>query len=397
MNSLLEARVAIVLEWFQKFGGVERVVAGMREAFPQADLFALVHDQASLVGTPLEGVPVQTSFIQNLPLSKERYRSYLPLMPLAVEQFDLRAYDLVLSSSHTVSKGVLTSSEQLHVSYTHTPVRYAWDLYQDYLEDAGLTRGPKSVAARLLLHYLRAWDASAANRVDAYLANSSYVARRIAKLYRRPAQVVHPPVDVNAFRHDLSRGDSYVTVSRFVPYKRLDIIVEAFTRMHKPLVVIGDGPDRERLKRMAGPSVKFLGYQPDRVIADHLQRARAFVFAAKEDFGIAPVEAQAAGCPVIAYGRGGALETVVGSPASNATGIFFDHQSPKGLEEAVRLFEGREEFDPDTCRRNAERFGQERFQENFRALMEDLWYKFQRGERLERSIDFTHAPVFKEG
>ena len=393
MNSLSEARVAIVLEWFQKFGGVERVVAGMRKSFPQADLFALVHDYAELVGTPLEGIPVQTSFIQSLPFSKGRYRSYLPLMPLAVEQFDLRSYDLVLSSSHTVSKGALTNSEQLHVSYTHTPVRYAWDLYQDYLEDAGLTRGLKSAAVRLVLHYLRAWDISAANRVDAYLANSSYVAQRIAKLYRRFAQVVHPPVDVDAFRHDLSRGGSYVTVSRFVPYKRLDIIVEAFTRMHKPLVVIGDGPDRARLERMAGSSVTFLGYQPDRVIADHLQRARAFVFAAKEDFGIAPVEAQAAGCPVIAYGRGGALETVVGSPAIDATGIFFDHQSPEELEKAVRLFERQGDFDPNVCRRNAERFGQERFQENFRTLVEDLWYRFQRGERLEHSMDFIYPPA----
>ena len=379
-----EARVAIVLEWFQRFGGVERVVAGMREAFPQADLFALVHDPDGLASTPLEGVPVQTSFIQRLPRSKEKYRSYLPLMPLAVEQFDLRTYDIVLSSSHTVSKGALTRPDQLHVSYTHTPVRFAWDLYLDYLEDAGLTRGLKGGVARALLHYLRVWDTCAANRVDAYLANSLYVARRVEKLYRRPAQVLYPPVEVDRYRHDLDRKDFFVTVSRLVPYKRLDLIVDAFSRMRKPLVVIGDGPDRARLQQMAGRNVRFVGYQPDEVIADHLQRARAFVFAADEDFGIAPVEAQAAGCPVIAYGRGGALETVVGRPARDATGVFFDEQTPEALEAAVRLFEDEEgSFDPQTCRRNAERFGQERFREELRATVEDLWYRLQHGEGLE--------------
>lgn len=379
-----------MLEWFQRFGGVERVVAGMRDVFPQADFFALVHDQDGLTGTPLEGVPVQTSFIQKLPWSKKKYRSYLPLMPLAVEQFDLRPYDVVLSSSHTVSKGVLTRPDQLHVSYTHTPVRFAWDLYLDYLEDGGLTRGTKGAVARLVLHYLRMWDASAANRVDAYLVNSAYVGRRVENLYRRSVRVIHPPVDVNKFRCDLPREDFYITVSRLVPYKRLDIIVDAFTRMHKPLVVIGDGPERARLERMAGPSVRFLGYQPDDTIADYLQRARAFVFAANEDFGIAPVEAQAAGCPVIAYGRGGALETVVGRPAKNATGIFFDDQTPEELGIAVRLFEKQEgKLSAAACRRNAERFAQDRFREQLRTTVEDLWLRFQRGERLDYDDDFA--------
>ena len=384
MKPLSEARVAIVFEWFQRFGGVERVVAEMRETFPGADLFALVHDPDSLAGTPLEGADVRTSFIQGLPRAKEKYRSYLPFMPLAVEQFDLRPYDLVLSSSHTVAKGVLTGADQLHVSYTHTPVRYAWDLYLDYLSGSGLDRGAKGFIARLLLHYLRMWDLSAANRVDAYLANSYYVARRIKKLYRRPAQVVYPPVDTARYQPSPFREQFYVTVSRFVPYKRLDLIVEAFTRMKRPLVVIGDGPDRTRVEQMAGPSVKLLGFQPDEVIVDYLSRARGFVFAAHEDFGIAPVEAQAAGCPVIAYRKGGTLETIVGWPSPGATGVFFDSQTPEALEEAVNLFEAHEEeFSSKACRHNAERFGQERFRQEFRATVEKLWNEFQEGEVLE--------------
>jgi len=381
---LSEARVAIVFEWFQRFGGVERVVAEMRQALPGADLFALVHDSEGVAGTPLEGVPVRTSFIQSLPWAKSKYRLYLPLMPIAVEQFDLRPYDIVLSSSHTVAKGVLTRADQLHVSYVYTPVRYAWDLYFDYLAESGMDRGIKSWLARLVLHYLRLWDVSAANRVDAYLVISSYVARRVCKLYRRTARVIYPPVDVERYRPDLPREEFFVAVSRFVPYKRLDLIAKAFAMMGQELVVIGDGPERFNLERMVEPNVKLLGYQPDDVVADYLQRARAFVFAADEDFGIAPVEAQAAGCPVIAYAKGGALETVVGWPAPEATGIFFDEQTPEALEAAVRLFEDREDdFEPEVCRRNAERFGRERFQVEFRDAVGELWGRFQRGEGLE--------------
>jgi glycosyltransferase involved in cell wall biosynthesis len=305
-------------------------------------------------------------------------------MPLAVEQFDLRRYDLVISSSHTVAKGVLTGADQLHVNYSHTPVRYAWDLYLEYLSRSGMDRGIKGWLARLTLHYLRLWDSSSANRVDAYLANSSYVARRINKLYRRPARVVHPPVDVKRYQSDMPREKFFVAVSRLVPYKRMDLIVESFTRIRKPLVVIGEGPELGKTRRMAGSNVKLLGYQPDEVVADYLQRARAFVFAADEDFGITPVEAQAGGCPVIAYGRGGTLETVTGWPAPDPTGVFFDNQTPEALQEAVKIFERNEaEFTPAACRRNAERFGQERFRSELRATVEDLWNRFQRGERIE--------------
>jgi glycosyltransferase involved in cell wall biosynthesis len=388
MKPLSEARVAIVLEWLQQFGGVERVVAEMRKAFPNADFFALFHDPKGMKGTPLEGVDVSTSFIQSLPMAKEKYRSYLPLMPIAIEQFDLRPYDLVLSSSHTVAKGVLTRADQLHVSYVYTPVRYAWDLYLDYLSNSSMDRGVKSWFARPLLHYIRFWDAATANRVDAYLTVSHYVEQRIRRLYRRPSRVIYPPVDVERYRPDLPRDEFFITVSRLVPYKRVDLIVDAFTRIGHKLIVIGDGPDREKIERSAGPNVKILGYQSDEVVADYLQRARAFIFAADEDFGIAPIEAQAAGCPVIAYGKGGALETVVGWPASNATGMFFDTQTPEAVGAAVKRFEAhKDEFKPQACRRNAVRFSQERFQREFRTIVEELWSKFQRGEDLEQFGD----------
>ena len=356
----------------------------MLEAIPQADLYALVHEPEGLRGTPLEEVPVRPSFIQSLPKAKKRYQMYLPLMPLAVEQFDLRPYDIVLSSSHAVAKGVLTRADQMHVSYTHTPMRYAWDLYLDYLTENSTSWRFTGLPTQLVLHYLRMWDSSAASRVDAYLANSSYVARRISKLYRRPARIIYPPVATKCYRPDLPRGEFFVTVSRFVPYKRVPLIVEAFTRLGRPLVVIGEGPEFEVGRLMAGPNVKLLGYQPDKAVADYLQRAKAFVFAADEDFGIAPVEAQAAGCPVIAYGKGGSLETVVGWPAPDATGVFFDTQTPEAIEAAVKLFEAHEEqFRTEACRRNAERFGQERFQKELRATVEELWSKFQCGEALE--------------
>jgi glycosyltransferase involved in cell wall biosynthesis len=379
-----EVRIAIVHEWPVVYAGSEQVVAAMLEVFPRADLYALVHDPEALHGTPLEGVPVRTSFIQSLPKSKEKYRSYLPLMPLAVEQFDLRHYDIVISSNHAVAKGVLTGSDQLHVSYVHTPVRYAWDLYWDYLTESGLDRGIKGWLARLVLHYIRLWDLSASSRVDAYLANSSYIGRRIGKLYRRPARVIHPPVDVDRYRSDLPREEFFVAVSRFVPYKRLDLIADAFTRIGKSIVIIGEGSEFEKVQHKSGPNVKLLGYQPDAVVADYLQRAKALVFAANEDFGIVPVEAQAAGCPVIAYGRGGTLETVVGWPETNPTGVFFDTQTPGAIEAAVHLFEAHEnEFVPENCRLNAQRFGRERFRWELTAVLQDLWGKFQRNERLE--------------
>jgi glycosyltransferase involved in cell wall biosynthesis len=251
-----------------------------------------------------------------------------------------------------------------------------------------MDRGIRGLLARALLHYIRLWDTGAANRVDAYLTNSHYVQRRIRRLYRRSSRVIYPPVDVGRYRPNLLRDEFFVTVSRFVPYKRVDLIVDSFTKMGRQLVVIGEGPDRPKIERLSGPNVRLLGYQPDDVVADYLQRARAFILAADEDFGIGPIEAQAAGCPVIAYGKGGVKETVVEWPAPNATGVFFDSQTSESLETAVDLFEAHEaEFEPETCRYNAERFGQERFQRDFRATMEELWSRFQLGENLDQCLE----------
>ena len=299
-------RVAVVHEWLDTYAGSERVVREILTLYPDADLFAVVdflnpEDRAKLFNKQ-----AKTSFIQRLPFAAKKFRAYLPLMPVAVEQFDMSAYDLVISSSHAVAKGILTGPDQTHICYCHTPIRYAWDLQHQYLREAGISKGLKSLVARVMLHYIRLWDVRTATGVDQFVANSSYIARRIRKIYGRDAAIIHPPVDIEAFTLVTEKEDFYVTASRMVPYKRMDLIVEAFAQMpDKRLVVLGDGPEMPKLKALAGPNVTLLGYQDDLVLRDHLQRARAFVFAAEEDFGILPVEALACGTPVIAYGRGG--------------------------------------------------------------------------------------------
>ena len=358
-------KVAIVHDWLVVSGGAEKVLEQMIACFPQADIFSLVdflEDRAIV-----HNKPVKTSFIQGLPYAKKKYRGYLPLMPLAIEQFDLSGYDLVLSSSHAVAKGVLVGPDQTHVSYVHSPIRYAWDLQHQYLREARLEHGPRSWAARMLLHYLRNWDARSANGVDRMIANSHFVARRIMKSYRREAAVIAPPVDVHAFEVGDKKGDFYLTASRMVPYKRVDMIVEAFASMpDRKLVVIGDGPQMDLVRSKATSNVSILGYQSFEVLKDHMQRAKAFVYAAEEDFGIAIVEAQACGTPVIAYGKGGALESVVPLGSPGATGLHFTTQTPASLCEAVERFEDcSHAFTTVACRRNAERFGAADFRRRF--------------------------------
>jgi glycosyltransferase involved in cell wall biosynthesis len=369
-------RVALVHDWFTVYAGAERVVEQILRVFPQADVYALVDFLKKEERGFLQGKRAQVSFIQRLPKAQQRYRTYLPLMPLAIEQFDLRGYDLVISSSHAVAKGVITGPDQLHICYCHSPIRYAWDLQHQYLKESGLERGVKSWIARALLHYLRLWDSRTANGVDLFIANSRYIARRILKVYRRQAEVIYPPVDVEAFTLRQDKEDFYLTASRMVPYKRIDLIVEAFSQMpDKRLVVIGDGPEMPKVRAKAGPNVTLLGYQPFEVLRDYMQRAKAFVFAAEEDFGIAPVEAQACGTPVIAFGKGGAAETVV----AGETGIFFQDQNVPSLIKAIEEFE-KLRFDPLRVRKNAERFSSERFRREFAALIEREWSRFK--ERL---------------
>ena len=371
--------MAIAHEWLETYAGSERVVEQLLHLYPQADLFSLVDFLQADERGFLQNKVARTSFIQQLPLARKHFRQYLPLMPIAIEQFDLSPYDIILSSHHATTKGVITRADQLHISYVHTPIRYAWDLQWQYLEQAGLKRGPKSVLTRLILHYLRLWDVSTANRVDCFVANSRFIARRIWKTYRRPARVIYPPVAVQRFRCDRPRESFYLTVSRFVPYKRVDLTVAAFTRLGLPLVVIGDGKERSRLEKMAGSNIQFLGYQSNAVVADYMERCKALIFPAEEDFGITPVEAQAAGAPVIAYGRGGATETVI----SGKTGLLFTQQTVESLINAVVEFEqGLTMMPAHLIRHTVERFSEARFRQEFQQLVDDTWQRFQNGEPL---------------
>ncbi|MFO1074198.1 MAG: glycosyltransferase family 4 protein [Geminicoccaceae bacterium] len=370
-HCLASLKVALVHDWLTVYGGAERVLEQILAVLPQAELFSLVdfvpEDQRAFLG----GRKVRTSFLQHLPLARRHYRHYLPLMPLAIEQFDLSAFDVVISSSYAVAKGVITGPDQTHISYVHSPVRFAWDLQHQYLSHSGLGHGLRALLVRALLHKLRLWDLRTANGVDHFIANSDFIARRVWKVYRRPAQVIHPPVALDTFRADRAREDHYVVLARLVPYKRIDLIVEAFAQLpaHR-LVVIGDGPEGERLRRRAPPNVELAGYLPAERARDLLERARAFVFAAEEDFGIAMVEAQACGAPVIAYGKGGAAEIVRDLDEPAPTGVLFHQQTPEALVAAIQHFEAHHlRVTASACRDNAERFASPRFRAELAAAI----------------------------
>ncbi|MGK7911604.1 MAG: glycosyltransferase family 4 protein [Synechococcus sp.] len=371
-------QVAIVHEWFVDYSGSERVVEQLLNLFPQADLFAVVENLPPELTGFIQHKPVQTTFIQKLPWGKQKYQQYLPLMPLAIEQFDLSSYNLILSSAHAVSKGVLTGPSQCHVSYVHSPMRYAWDLQHQYLAESGLKWGPKGVLARYFLHNLRQWDRLSAQGVDYFAANSKFIAQRIQKVYRRHARVIYPPVDIDRFEMAGSnqRGDYYLTACRMVPYKRMELIVEAFARMpNRKLVAIGDGPGLARVQRLAGANVELLGYQSAEQLVHYMQQAKAFVFAAQEDFGITLVEAQACGTPVIAYGAGGALETVNGVGSDRPTGVLFSEQTVDSLISAIETFETHS-LSAQSCRDNAKRFGIAQFRSDFSDYVADCWTDF---------------------
>lgn len=385
-------RVAIVHEWLVTYAGSERVLEQMLAVYPDADLFAVCDFLPPDERRFLAGRPVRTTFVQKLPLARSRYRGWLPVMPFAIEQLDLTGYDLVVSSSHAVAKGVLTGPDQLHVCMCYSPIRYAWDLQHQYLRQAGLGWGPRGLAARWLLHRLRDWDARSANGVDAFAAISEFVGRRIEKTYRRDSTVVYPPVDVDRFTPAGERGDYYVTASRFVPYKCVDLIVEAFREMpDRRLIVIGDGPQMPMVRARATDNVTLLGHQPFPELLRWLRGARAYLFAAIEDFGIAPLEAQAVGTPVIAYAGGALPETVPGLDARRPCGVLYDQQTPAGIRDAVRRFEregGR--ISPDACRENALRFSPDRFRAAFAGWVEGEWAAFQR--RRARGLPAAAAP-----
>ncbi len=364
-------KVAIVHDWIVDIGGAENVLKSIYEIYPHADVFTLIYRKESLHKLNIPQDKVRSSFLQKFPFSQRNYRSYLPFYPLAIENLNVSGYDVVISSSHAVAKGVLTRSDQVHICYCHTPPRYLWDMYFDYLRISGLERGLKGLLAKVILHNLRIWDVVSSNRVDYFVANSRYVANRIWKIYRRQAHVIYPPVDVERFDVQPNKEDYYITVSRLVPYKRVDIIVEAFNLMrNRKLIVVGNGPDKERITKKAGRNVEVLGYVSFEKLKHLMERAKGLVFASEEDFGIVPVEAQACGTPVIAYGKGGVRESVI----EGETGTFFYEQTPESIVEAIEKFE-RMEFDPYRIRENALRFSRKNFQERFKEFVESRFYE----------------------
>ena len=368
-------RIAIVHDWLPVRAGAERVLEEIINIFPQADLFSMIDLIPEGHRDFLHNKKVTTSFVQALPGGlRNRYRAFLPLMACAVEQFDLGKYDLIISSSYAVAKGVLTGPNQLHICYCHSPMRYAWDLQHQYLRESKIESSLKGLIARMFLHYLRMWDGTNHQRVDHFIANSRFVQKRIEKFYRRQAAVIHPPVDTERFFPTYRKGDYYLAASRMVPYKMMGMIVEAFAKMpHRELRVIGNGPEFKNIFKRATPNVKMLSYQPDDVMVQEMQGAKAFIFAAEEDFGILPVEAQACGTPVIAYGKGGAKETVL----PGRTGLFFHEQTPEALCSCVEQFElDAHRFDPKTIRAHAEKFSSQIFRERLRQEVTEVWQNF---------------------
>lgn len=372
---------ALIYDRLDGYAGAERVLEQMIQLYPQSDVFASIDILTEADRAFLRGKEPFTTFAQRWPFVRKHHRHFLLLLMFAMEQLDLSKYEVVLSGSASIAKGVLTGPDQLHIAYVHSPMRYAWDLQHQYLREAGLERGAKGMLARWMLHKARMWDLRTANGVDYYIANSQYIARRIRKVYRREATVIYPPVDVERFAMRAQKEPFYLTASRLMPYKKVPTIVEAFKALpDRRLVVIGDGTEMARVKAAAGPNVEVMGYQSSAVLSDLMQRAQAFIFAAEEDFGITPVEAQACGTPVIAFGRGGAVETVRGLDHPRPTGLFFERQETQAIADAVLAFErSRDRIQPQDCRENAMRFSAQIFRETYSRYVDECWDAFRGG------------------
>jgi len=399
-RNLTDLKIALVHEWLtpKATGGSELVVQEILRSI-DADLYALIDFESTNPDSYLYQRKIGTTFLQHFPFARNGVQKYLPFLPLAIEQLNLHDYDVILSSSHCVAKGVLVRADQMHVCYCHAPLRYAWDLTFDYLQNSRAGKGLPGMLTRYLLHRLRQWDVITANRVDFFVANSLNTARRIWRCYRREAKVIYPPVNTDRFQFQPHKDDYYLTVSRLVSYKKISLIVEAFNQSGRPLVVIGEGTELPRLRQMAKPNIKVLGWQPDEVVNQYMARAKAFVYAAHEDFGIAPVEAQACGTPVIAFGSGGTLETVrdIRQHEEKGTGILFSQQTTADLVDAIAQFEHyQHRFNPELIRVHALMFSPEIFQQRYRQFLECRYEEFRTKNSLEFSKLAINPQIFTE-
>ncbi|MER3432436.1 MAG: glycosyl transferase family 1 [Leptolyngbya sp. ERB_1_1] len=387
----MNIKYALVHEWLtpKATGGSELVVQEILKHL-DADLYALIDFESVNPESYLYQRKIGTTFLQNFPFARNGVQKYLPFLPIAIEQLDLHEYDIILSSYHAVAKGVLTAPHQLHICYCHAPMRYVWDMTFEYLRNSRAGQGISGIFTRHLLHQLRQWDVISSNRVDYFIANSHHTARRIWRCYRRSAEVIYPAVNVDRFSFESQKQDFYLTVSRLVSYKKISLIVQAFNQLNLPLVVIGSGAELNHIQKIAKSNIKILGWQPDHVVEQYMKQARAFVYAAYEDFGIAPVEAQACGTPVIAYGAGGTFETVrdLRTDGSQATGILFPTQTEAAIVDAVHAFEQHQSrFDPEIARSHALKFHPDVFKQRYLDFIDRAYQEFQ--TRFNSKFDLT--------
>lgn len=355
-------KVALVHDYLNQYGGAERVLEAFCQIFPKAPIYTLIYDKEK-TGFAFNNKEIKTSFLQKIPLVKSHHRPFLMLMPLAIEQFDFSEYDLVLSDSASYAKGVITSHETLHICYCHTPIRYAWDDSHKYIEEFGYSKAIKKTIP-FFMSYIRIWDKKASQRVDKFISNSKFVSERIKKYYKRDSKVIHPPVKADLFYLSQEPKKYFLLVSRFLPYKRIDLAIEAFNQLKLPLKIVGDGPDKKRLQKKAEDNIEFIGLISDAELRDYYANCKAFIFPQEEDFGITAVEAMASGRPVIAYKGGGALEIV----KEGITGLFFEKQTSENLIKVLKNFK-ESDFNPELIRKKAMDFDQKEFKERIKEFI----------------------------
>ncbi len=389
--NIKDSNIAIVHDWFlqKSFGGSEKVTLTLNnllnESYSTPDIFSLTSNLQSSKEDNFDKSKIETSFIQSLPFGKTNVQSFLPFLPYAVEQLDLRKYDLIISSSHAFAKGILTSPDQLHISYIHTPMRYAWDQMHTYLEKSTLSKLGFEFPIRFMLYKLREWDFYSSQRLDYIISNSNFTSKRIKKYWGLESEVIHPPVDIKRFKYKNSRGDFYVSLNRLVPNKRVDLLIKAFNKLNLPLIIIGDGPERMKLEKISNSNIKFLKKISDREVEEYMSRCKAFVYAGIEDFGIAPVEAMASGAPVIAYGKGGILDSVNCLHEKNSAkvknGLLFKKQTSQDIFDTISWFEDKKlwrQFKPENLHEYSQNFSIEKFVSKIDFSINKAWAIFKK-------------------